>query len=583
MPIYYLSSVIPPLLGCALDNIEPEAQDERDLRTLQALQALLKTIVDVKVDAYSDILQVAAYHTPKARKFAAVLLSSFWPQSVGHVVISQSPTSHRSHRSAIPFNLPHEHQFTAWQFWHRHDWFSPGDSSQHDCSACRKAIHGFGLLCPYCLCAVHFDCYDHPGGSALVQYINVSDPHVRRVAMFRFSKTYPKPPYSQSTKLSNGRPHHFHRINLFTLSLCSACQRPLWGCASQGFRCDSCSQFVHPNCLDGAISTPCGSTMIDSGKLTINFSSLRQSCFGWYRGILNLTRQDLSGRSYEEISIFRDVLSTQIQLLDHGIALGALLLTHEGKNIDHERQGIPEFELHHVTRWCEELLSTDSPYASPAVEEYLQENRLLRRDHSMLYTWSSLVYVAASMKSPSTALGPLNSASSDFLNVTQVGIHPDIEMEEVSHPFDLVSLSHMRDVLGHEFHIYSDAAAHVLLLHLHRLAFFASKDEESFSDLTTMQKNKSQACSFPLPLGLDLSIDVETLVSAIEACLSDVDLFVNEFGFLLLTRRMWPDGLMSDYGLKRLARGVFTWIIDEVSMHHDALSSTPFPYDDLIF
>lgn len=565
MPLYYLSSVIPPLLGCALDNIELDASDEKDLEVLQALQSLLETIVDLKADAYSDMLQIVAYHTPKARKFAATLLSSFWPRSVGHVLVSQPPSSWVIYRSPSPGKFLHEHQFIPWQFRHRYNWFSPGDSSQHDCSACKKAIHGFGLLCPYCTCTVHFDCYDHPGGSALIQYAHSTDPHVQRVAMFRFSKTYSVTPHRQSTKISNRHPHQFRQINLFTLSLCSACHEPLWGCSSQGLRCDSCSQLVHAYCLDGATAKPCAQIVVESADLTIQFSSLRQSCFERYRDILCLTRQNLSGKSYEEISIFRDILSTQLHILNHGLALGTLLIVYKGKNIDYEHQSIPEFELHHTVNWCEEFLSTDGLYASPATEEYLQENDLLRRDHSMLYTWSSLVYVAASMKSPSTAFGPSISTSSDFLNVTQVDVHPDSETEEASHPFDMVSLSHMRDVLGHEFHIHSDAAAYVLLSHLQQLAFFVPKDEEMFSDLTTMQRNKDQSCSFPLPLGLDLSIDVETLVSAIEACLSDTDLYVNEFGFLLLTRRMWPDGLMSDYGLKRLARGVFTWIINEVS------------------
>ncbi|KAF9454513.1 hypothetical protein P691DRAFT_770412 [Macrolepiota fuliginosa MF-IS2] len=558
MSIYHLSSIVPPLLGCALDNIEMEAQGEKDFRTRQVLQVLLKTIVDMKVDAYSDMLQVIAYHTPKARKFSATLLLSFWPRSVGHVIISEPPINWFSQPSG---NLLHQHQFTPWQFRHRHNWFSPGDSSQHDCSVCKKTIHGFGLLCPYCTCTVHFDCYDHPGGSAIVQYSNASDPHVQRVAMFRFSKTRPELPPLRGTMPANGLPHQFHPINLFTLSLCFMCQQPLWGCASQGFQCGSCSQFVHPHCLGRAITIPCGSTMIDSGKLTVQFPSLRQSCFEKYRDILQLSHQELARKTYEEISIFRDVLLTQVHILKHGLALGTILVTHQGKNIDHEHQTIPEFELHRTLKWCEELL--DNLYASPAVEEYLQENGLLRRDYSMLYTWSSLVYVAASMKSPSAALGPSNSTSSDFLNVTPIDV-PGVETE-VSHPFDMVSLSRMRDVLGHEFHIHSDAAAYVLLSHLHQLAFFVSKDEDIFSDLATMQKNKTQSCSFPLPLGLDLSIDVETLVSAIEACLSDIDLFVNEFGFLLLVRRMWPDGLMSDYGLKRLARGVFTWIINEDS------------------
>jgi hypothetical protein len=273
----------------------------------------------------------------------------------------------------------------------------------------------------------------------------------------------------------------------------------------------------------------------------------------------------LAEKSYEEVAVFKDILSTQLEVLSQGLALSTLLVAEKGKTLDRSHRGIKEFELHHTIKWCEDLLYSDKLYASSALEEYLQENGFFRRDHSMLYTWSSLVYVAAAMKSPSTALGPSNSASSDFLNVTQVDPHTELEAEEVSHPFNMVSLSHMRDVLGHEFRIYSDVAAFGLLSHLHRLAFFELRDEDTFSDLATMRKNKNESCSFPLPLGLDLSIDVETLVSAIEACLSDIDLYVNEFGFLLLTRRMWPDGLMSDYGLKRLARGVFTWIINEVS------------------
>ncbi|KXN89237.1 Protein kinase C delta type [Leucoagaricus sp. SymC.cos] len=563
MPVYYLSSFVPPLLGCALDNVGLDPSDEKDLQILRFLLRLLQTIVDLKVDAYLDLLQVIAYHTPRARKSAAALLSHFWPQSTGHVFISQPPGSDSSRQSTPLSNPAHEHQFTPWHFRHRHNWFSPGDSSQYDCSVCRKAVHGFGLICPYCTCAVHFDCYDHPGGSANIQYADVSDPHVQKIAMYRFSRIYPESTNFHDTLYSNGRPHRFQIINLFTLSLCAACQQPLWGCSAQALACSSCLLFVHPHCRGDVSLKQCGSTTIASSSLTISFPALRQSCFDRYRNILTLTRQNLATKSYEELSIFRDVLSTQLEILAQGLALRTLVVAQKGKMVDHDRHGIKEFELHHTIRWCEELLNSDSVYASPVLEEYLQENGLLRRDHSMLYTWSSLVYVAASMKSPSTALGPSNSASSDFLNVAQTDPHTDRDAEEISHPFDLVSLSHMRDVLGHEFRIYSDAAAFSLLLHLHQLAFFKVKDESTFSDMLAMQKNKTVSCSFPLPLGLDLSIDVETLVSAIDACLSDTDLYANEFGFLLLTRRMWPDGLMSDYGLKRLARGVFTWIINE--------------------
>jgi len=320
--------------------------------------------------------------------------------------------------------------------------------------------------------------------------------------------------------------------------------------------------------LNDTISKICGSVLINSTDLMLPFAILRKSCLEYYREILSLSRKGLAERSYEEISIFRDILSTQLHILDQGLALGTVLVTHEEEDFENvDSLGGKQFELHYMIEWCEDLLNAGHLYTSPVIEEYLQENGLLQQDHSMLYTWSSLVYMAASMKSSSTVLGPSSSVSSDFLNVTQVNInlYKDPVEEGVAHPFDMVSLAHMRDVLGHEFHIHSDAAAFYLLSHLHTLAFFSKKEEGNFSNLQAMQKSKDDACFFPLPLGLDLSIDVETLVSAIEACLDDIDLYVNEFGFLLLTRRMWPDGLMSHYALKRLARSVLAWIINEVS------------------
>lgn len=548
MPIYYLSSVIPPLLGCALDCIEPDASDNKGLVIIQALQNLLDTIADLKVDAYLDVLQIVAYHTPRARKNAIALLSIFWPRSIGHTFISQAPRVHFT-RTASPNNCLQEHYFIPWQF------RSP---SQHECNVCRKGLYGFGLFCPDCTCAVHLECYDNPEGSSLVQYAHVADSNTQRVAMFRYSKFW-------SDIHPGGTGHRFRQINLFTLSLCSICQLPLWGCSSHGLRCDACSQFVHTQCLGDATEKVCVPAVINSADLTISFPSLRRSCLEAYHGVLDLTKQELSRKSYEEISIFQDVLSTQLKILNHGLSLGTLLVAHEDEGMNYDHQSVSDFELHHTINWCEELLSNDSLVASPATEEYLQENNLSRKEHSMLYSWSSVVHTAAAVKSPSATLGTSVSTSSEFLNVAHLDMPPDAETEEASHPFDAVSLSYMRDVLSHEFHIHSDTAACILLSHLQQLTLFVTKNGETFTDLEKMWRERAQPCSFPLPLGLDLSIDVETLVSAIEACLSDTDLYVNESGFLLLVRRMWPDGLMSDYGLERLARAVFTWIINEVS------------------
>ncbi|KAJ7172444.1 hypothetical protein C8R46DRAFT_149097 [Mycena filopes] len=75
--------------------------------------------------------------------------------------------------------------------------------------------------------------------------------------------------------------------------------------------------------------------------------------------------------------------------------------------------------------------------------------------------------------------------------------------------------------------------------------------------------NRDALCVFPIPLGLDLSTNVETLAAAVEACLADLDLSVNEAGFLLLMRKLWPNGMATEYSLKRLMRTIVTWILAE--------------------
>ncbi len=128
----------------------------------------------------------------------------------------------------------------------------------------------------------------------------------------------------------------------------------------------------------------------------------------------------------------------------------------------------------------------------------------------------------------------------------------------------MLPLSHMRDVLGKDFNLHSDGIAKYLLTYLHHLGFFERVDRHPtlFDDNPNVN---SISCSFPLPLGLDLSTDVETLFASVEACLSDLDLSVNETGFLLLSRRLWPNGMASEYAVRRLTQAIISWVFAEVS------------------
>ncbi|KAF9939980.1 hypothetical protein BGZ67_008522 [Mortierella alpina] len=74
---------------------------------------------------------------------------------------------------------------------------------------------------------------------------------------------------------------------------------------------------------------------------------------------------------------------------------------------------------------------------------------------------------------------------------------------------------------------------------------------------------RSVHCLFPIVTAIDPTSEVENLIHAIWRCLSSVDLSVNECGFLLLTRRCWPDPFMSDYTAERLVGCIFHWLLLE--------------------
>ncbi|KAJ7709877.1 hypothetical protein B0H17DRAFT_1029591 [Mycena rosella] len=562
-PVYYLAALIPPLLASVLENVDVVSRTETRVDVIHRFYRLVDLIVTAKPDAYLDILEVVAYHT-QARRSAMSLISTFWPKAIGHLVVGKSlpvasypgAVPDRS-RTMFPGTHPYTHQFVPWHFF-SHRTVVSNDSSQHACHSCSGPIEGFGLICPFCMCTVHFGCYDYPEGSHVAPYS--SDKNVQHVASFRFSALLCDR-WSREANITAENGHSFKSVNIFTLCLCFVCRNPLWGCTAQGLRCTSCTQFVHSACVSSGGLPRCNgdATTIDTRSITIDWSALRLSCNEYYRDILYLTKEQLGTRSHEEISIFSAVLWTQIQLMTNGVASGSIEILQRGKSAAHAKDHkVDDFELHRVLAWCEALLSSGNLRLSIAMGDYLDQTKQRPTPYGTMYNWSNLVYIASTIKSPY----PIPMASSDLLNVA----HPEPMMDEtdvsLSHPFELVPIAHLRDILGYELLVHSDAAARLLLSHLHHLGFFSRVDAEQglFGEDTF---NKDTLCVFPIPLGLDLSTNVETLVAAVEACLTDLDLSVNEAGFLLLVRKLWPNGMATEYSLKRLMRILVTWILAE--------------------
>lgn len=570
LSLYYLASLTPPLIASVLEHVDIASESNPRVEVLHRLHQLLQLIVNTKPDAYLDFLQVVAYHSPRARRAAASLLTVFWPKAVGHVTISKPFPASRYldfasslSRTHVPEDHPYAHQFVPWFFVPYSNQVSASGESQADCRGCTKPISGYGLLCPFCMCAVHFDCYDIPEGSRLVNYSMASDQNVKRIAIFRFSLTL-QDRWDLGPRVIQKHRHLFRRVNLFTLSLCFVCRMPLWGCFMQGLKCTSCDRFVHPSCATSSNVPLCATSSIDSTYVTIQWAELRRSCVDFYSDILSMTEESIAARSYEEISIFSAVLGAQVRLMTNGIALGSIVIMQRGKSAAHSKEfRVDEFELQRLLGWCESHLRSETLPSSFAVEDYLRENGVDRVNHSMMYDWSNLIYISTFIKSPYTPPLPTARSSSDLLSVAQPEVFDDLESEAANYPFEVVTISHMRDALGYELGIQSDAAARLFLSHVHHLGFLNRKDM-----LPTLFDNqgpdKTTQCVFPLPLGLDLSADVETLFASVEASLAELDLSINEFGFLLLIRRLWPNGMASAYALQRLTRAILSWILAEV-------------------
>lgn len=546
----------------------------RRLDVLHRFYKLISAIVEAKGDAYLDVLEIVSYHTGRARRAAISLLMTVWPKAIGHLVVSKPlPTTTYTHsldprrQQHSTVDHPNNHQFVPWRF----DSTSPTmfeRASQLECQACSTSIRGFGLLCPFCMCAVHFDCYDYSEGSHVFEYALASDARIRRMAMHRFCRILPSSRYrreSGNLTIRKGR-HNFRLINLFTLTLCFICRRPLWGCTMQGLRCTACIHVAHSSCLLNASTgdlPQCDVSSVDSGHVTIDWTIFRRS-FADHFGEFFPPQNTPDNRTYEEISVYWKVLWVQLQLLNNGLALGSIVIRQEDSRFtDPKDNKVDEFELQYLVNRYEERLTSGDLLLSASMESYLQENHTYAPKHALLFDWSAMAYITATIKSTFDSGLPTAGASPSLLNVNNPTSDLDESPEMLSQPFEAVSIAHMRDALGYEFGLTSDIAARHMLVHLHEIGFFERQDLNPRL-FDSGQGPQGIYCRFPLPLGLDISNDTETLVGSVEACLIDIDLSVNETGFLLLNRRLWPNGMASEYALRRLTRAILRWIFAEV-------------------
>ncbi|KAJ3559109.1 hypothetical protein NM688_g537 [Phlebia brevispora] len=572
--VYYLSSLVAPLLASILEYVDLSSNDGP---TTQRFHRFFRVLIQRKPDAYLDLLEAIAYHTSKVRYAGLSILTTYWPKAVGHVMLSKPITSTNSDmrdradrrssltRRTVVEDHPYAHQFVPWRFDRQTQPSFFEGLSPYDCRICFQRIEGFGILCPFCMCAVHFDCYDYPDGSFFTQYSVDTDVDIQKVAVHRFCHIL--------TNVRTGLPsfvrreqHIFRMVNIFSMSLCFLCHQPLWGYIMQGLKCSACRQFVHASCLSKTrnYALPrCRSSTVDPASMTISHASLRSSFLEHYRDVI-FTESELDQRTHEEISVYHAVLWLQLQLLENGIALGSIVVTEELINQPDEDEEIEEFELHELVRLYETYLVQAKLPISNTIRDYLSENEAAPQDRHVFFDWNILAFVASSLKLPALPNESGPAESMQLLSVSQLNNQEDDGPDVSAHPLEVVTLAHLRDQLGDVLNMHSDVAARHFLILLHHLGLLQRLDTQTSLFDDTPQPERLRCC-LPLPFGFDISADVETLVASIEACLSDINLTVNELGFLLLIRRFWPNGMLSDYTFRRLTKAILGWVLSEAN------------------
>jgi hypothetical protein len=277
---------------------------------------------------------------------------------------------------------------------------------------------------------------------------------------------------------------------------------------------------------------------------------LRNSFDNHFKGLLGIDPDSI--RHQEENLIYSDILWIQLQVLNNGLALGTIFI--EGGV---EASKLFSLELQSLFDHFRGALLSQSPVPSDMLSGFYEECVSPSRE-TLLFDWPTLVFLTTSIKFADEAPHQYAGDLSDPFLDTQSD-----NTTSQPHYYDAIPLGLIRDNLATVFQVYSEIAAATLLSQLYHVGLI-ELPEIRLVETNDLLQYKESLCLFALPLSLDPSANVETLMTAIEACLSDIDLSVNEAGFLLLVRRVWPTEMSTNYALRRLMKTVLGWILAEV-------------------
>lgn len=361
-------------------------------------------------------------------------------------------------------------------------------------------------------------------------------------------------------------------------------------------------------------------------KLQITQTELSKNLSQFYGDALPLNEESLQFRSFEEVGTILNTLLLQENILHCGIAAGCILITQDSnaplvfspvhqyfadtttpESTSNNTSTLDEKSSHcpvlaKAIRLCTTYLSSGKCRGSTFLSDFYS-NQLHSVDECILSKEEYLSHLSAMMKCLKTSFVNDNIAATgsviqpsatdrrrsagDSRGLLQVSPNPftawddeDDEFGEGHIPNEYLDRSTLLSWIMTNLNFKSRKAAEILLQHMCNLGLFERFDAAPilFNLDIIQQEEKAVQCVFPVPYAIDCSATVESLINSIDACLQDVDLSINECGFLLLVRRCWPDPFMSSYTMERLIHAIVSWTFDEderlLALHAELTSSS---------
>ncbi|CAH1761786.1 14909_t:CDS:10 [Entrophospora sp. SA101] len=464
-----------------------------------------------------------------------------------------------------------------------HGQFIPTDHP-NACVQCFKPVSKFGLRCSGCKLNVHFTCYNLVDGGFLTEYLLDSGIHKLFTPRFCDISHNPKEFLSDTRVKSNNSKaiiisenlagHKFHLVNLFTLVLCMICKQPLWGIMHQGYRCEPCNRFTHKSCLksEKMISQfQCHPTAMSESDALIDYNLLRTSFVNHFKDIL-ISDDAAATFSFEEISVILTILQMQDDILRNGIMAGCLLIKQESHNpLSPRDEQFEQFELQDNIKRHQKYFEKRELSLSKISKEYW--SGMGREPHMWLLSCEEYLAHLASIMKTSVDSEIIFASTNDKRSSTKTAntlssLLPTTTMNSYSQDDnygsnEIITTDELVQWIQKKLNFHKKFSAKILLQQMANFGFIERIDGHPILFHNAVDGKIEYDCLFPLTFATECSPTVETLITAIYGCLSDINISINECGFLIMTRRCFPDPFLSRYTLERLIFAVIDWSCSE--------------------